>query len=269
MTGWPQARVRAVTIDLLTLSQVMDRLARALTGAAPPVVLASANLDHVHHFASDLVLPSGPSDGVEWLTLLDGRPLVRTLRRQRRSDPPQALAGSDLLGPALDLAAASGARVALCGGGRATRAYWSHQILADYPGLILAGVWAVEWAELDAPGGSAALAEQIAASRPDLLVVSLGKPRQELWLREHAATTGAKVALPFGSAVDYIAGTSTRPPQIARRLGLEWLVRLTHEPRRLSRRYLWDGLPALRVVRRELRPIPAPVPVEGCKGRER
>jgi N-acetylglucosaminyldiphosphoundecaprenol N-acetyl-beta-D-mannosaminyltransferase len=258
VAGWPQAAVGDVTIDLLTRQQVMDRLAEALDGTAPPTVLASANLDHVHHFAARHTLPSGLIDGIEWLTLLDGRPLVKTIRRHQAGRPSSALAGSDLLGPTLQMAAAAGARVALCGGGEATRTFWAHNLERAYPGLVVAGVWPVSWADLDAPGGAAALAGEVALSRPDLLVISLGKPRQETWLRDHMAATGAKVALPFGSAVDYIAGTRSRPPALARRLGVEWLVRLAHEPRRLSRRYLLQGLPALRVVRRELRPLHAP-----------
>lgn len=246
MAGWPRARIGAITIDLLGVPPVMDAVADALSGAAPPTVLASVNLDHIHHFASSAQpLPSGVRDGVRWLALLDGRPVVSAVRRRARWLQPAAVPGCELLDPVLRLAATRGARLGLVGGSETTRAFWAQVLPGRLPGLVMAGVWPVNWADLDRPGGGRALAAQVTLAAPDILVVSLGKPRQELWLRDHLAATGAKLALPFGSAVDYVAGTAQRPPAWARQAGLEWLVRLAREPRRLSRRYLIDGPPAL------------------------
>jgi exopolysaccharide biosynthesis WecB/TagA/CpsF family protein len=276
MAGWPQARIGDITIDLLAADAVLAAIADALAGRVPPTVLASVNLDHVHHFAgTGTVLPTGVADGARWLTLLDGRPVANAVRRRAAATRPAgtlaagtrpagtrpaAVPGSELLDPVLDLAAARGARVALVGGGDATRAYWRDVLPAGRPGLVMAGVWPVRWADLDRPGGGAALAAEVARAEPDVLVVSLGKPRQELWVRDHLASTGAKLALPFGSAVDYVAGTARRPPAWARRAGVEWLVRLAREPHRLGRRYLLQGPPALLEVRRDLR-LSEPAPV--------
>jgi exopolysaccharide biosynthesis WecB/TagA/CpsF family protein len=254
--GWPQARIGTVTIDVLTQGAVLGTAGDALAGRVPPTVLASANLDHIHHFAGAApVLPTGIADGIQWLTLLDGRPVVNAVSRRAGGPRPPALPGSELLAPVLDLAAARGARVALVGGGAATRAYWRDVLPGRLPGLVMSGVWPVQWADLDRPGGGGSLARDVAATRPDLLVVSLGKPRQELWLRDHMVSTGAKLALPFGSAIDYVAGTAQRPPAWASRIGAEWLVRLARDPRRLGRRYLVHGPPAPLRVRRDLRVV--------------
>jgi exopolysaccharide biosynthesis WecB/TagA/CpsF family protein len=254
--GWPQARIGAVTIDVLAPGEVLGMIGDTLAGRWPPTVLASANLDHVHHFARTTAeLPTGVVDGIRWLTLLDGRPVVNAVGRRAGGPRPPAVAGCELIGPVLDLAAARGARVGLVGGGDHTRAYWRDELPRRRPGLAMAGVWPVRWADLDRPGGGAALAAAVAAAEPDILAVSLGKPRQELWLRDHMAGTRAKVALPVGSAVDYVAGTSTRPPSWSTRIGAEWLVRLAREPRRLGRRYLAQGPAALLAVRRDLRMV--------------
>jgi exopolysaccharide biosynthesis WecB/TagA/CpsF family protein len=159
----------------------------------------------------------------------------------------------------------NGSRVVLVGGSERTRERWQRDVPRRFPGIAGPETFAVHWADFDAPGASAALADRVAAERPDLVVVSLGKPRQELWLRDHAADLGCRLALAFGSAADYLVGTQTRPPEFVRRYGLEWLVRLVREPRRLGPRYLLQGPPALRVVRRDLtvhervagEPIPA------------
>ena len=242
-----------VTIDVLEPGAALNMFDEALAGRVPPTVVASANLDHIHHFAgAATVLPTGVSGDIQWLTLLDGRPVANAVGRRAGGSRVAALPGCELIGPVLDLAAARGARVALVGGGSATRAYWRDVLPRRRPGLVMAGVWPVRWAELDRPGGGAWLAADVASAEPDILVVSLGKPRQELWLRDHLAGTRAKLALAFGSAVDYVAGTTRRPPGWAVGLGAEWLVRLAREPRRLGRRYLVHGPPALLKVRRDL-----------------
>lgn len=253
MSGSAQARLGAITIDVLGRAALLDHVDGVLAGTRPPAVLVSANLDHVHHFAGAAApLPSGLAGGVEWFTLADGWPIVRALRRRLRR-PVAALSGSDLLHPILCRAARYGCRVGLVGADEDTRRFWAQRLPAAYPGLVAACTWAVRWSDLDRPGWAADLAGRVAAARPDVLAVSLGKPRQEVWLREYAAATGTRLALPFGSAVEYLAGTRRRPPPLLRRVRLEWLYRLAREPRRLARRYLVEAPPALARVRRELR----------------
>jgi UDP-N-acetyl-D-mannosaminuronic acid transferase (WecB/TagA/CpsF family) len=56
-----------------------------------------------------------------------------------------------------------------------------------------------------------------------------------------------------GAAFDFVAGTKAQAPSWMQRMGLEWLFRLSQEPRRLWRRYIWNnpaylGLLAAQVV---------------------
>jgi N-acetylglucosaminyldiphosphoundecaprenol N-acetyl-beta-D-mannosaminyltransferase len=66
-------------------------------------------------------------------------------------------------------------------------------------------------------------------------LAGLGSPRQELWLAEHLAATGCGVGIGVGGSFDVIAGNVKRAPEAWRRFGLEWLYRLTSEPRRWRR----------------------------------
>ena len=64
-------------------------------------------------------------------------------------------------------------------------------------------------------------------------------PRQEFWTQENFARLDAHVILSSsGAALEYIAGAAPTPPRWAGRIGLEWIFRLAHEPRRLFSRYL-------------------------------
>lgn len=79
--------------------------------------------------------------------------------------------------------------------------------------------------------------ESINRSGARLLFVGLGAPKQEQWMAAHRGTIGA-VMLGVGAAFDFLAGRKRQAPQLLQRLGLEWLFRLLHEPRRLWRRWL-------------------------------
>jgi N-acetylglucosaminyldiphosphoundecaprenol N-acetyl-beta-D-mannosaminyltransferase len=81
----------------------------------------------------------------------------------------------------------------------------------------------------------------IAEARPDVLVVGLGAPKQELWVDAHRTQLEARVALCIGATIDFLAGEKRRAPRWMRRIGLEWLHRLATEPRRLLKRYLRDA----------------------------
>ncbi|HLW87405.1 MAG TPA: WecB/TagA/CpsF family glycosyltransferase [Terriglobales bacterium] len=81
----------------------------------------------------------------------------------------------------------------------------------------------------------------IADSRADILWVGLSTPKQERWMSEHLNKVSVPVMLGVGAAFDLNAGTLRQAPNWMRENGLEWLFRLTAEPRRLWHRYLVLG----------------------------
>ena len=91
------------------------------------------------------------------------------------------------------------------------------------------------------PEQNAALLAEISLLRPDILLVGLGAPKQELWVHEHCREIAAPVALCIGATIDFLAGERRRAPKWMRRTGLEWLYRVLTEPRRLWRRYARDA----------------------------
>jgi N-acetylglucosaminyldiphosphoundecaprenol N-acetyl-beta-D-mannosaminyltransferase len=99
---------------------------------------------------------------------------------------------------------------------------------------------------------STELIDLINSVQPDLLLLGMGMPRQELWLLNHRHRLRFGVALPAGAILEYYVGSQKPPSRVSGRLGLEWLVRLWNEPRRLGPRYLIEPwaliLPALRDI---------------------
>ncbi|MBO8127075.1 MAG: WecB/TagA/CpsF family glycosyltransferase [Firmicutes bacterium] len=85
------------------------------------------------------------------------------------------------------------------------------------------------------PAEEKKIVQVISAQAPDLLLVGLGSPYQELWIDYHRNELKAKVGIGVGGTLDVLAGRVSRAPLGWRKLGLEWLYRLLQNPSRLSR----------------------------------
>ena len=79
---------------------------------------------------------------------------------------------------------------------------------------------------------------QINITKPDIIWVSLGAPKQEIWMYENYKKLNRGVMIGIGAGFDYLAGNTKHAPQWMKNNALEWLYRLIQEPRRLWRRYL-------------------------------
>ncbi|MEO1700958.1 MAG: WecB/TagA/CpsF family glycosyltransferase [Pseudomonadota bacterium] len=74
--------------------------------------------------------------------------------------------------------------------------------------------------------------------RPDILLVALGVPRQELWISNKLTSDHCTVPVAVGALLDFVAGNAPRAPMWVRAIRCEWVYRLLFEPARLWRRYL-------------------------------
>jgi N-acetylglucosaminyldiphosphoundecaprenol N-acetyl-beta-D-mannosaminyltransferase len=171
--------------------------------------------------------------GMAELVLADGSGV---LLASRLLDLPiqHNLNGTDLVPLLCAVAAEEQRSVFLLGAqpGVAERA--AKKLCARFPNLRIAGI---QHGFFD-PSENAALVEHINAARPDMLIVALGVPLQELWLTRHFAQLDVPVCLAVGALFDFLSDSVPRAPQLLRRWGIEWLYRLYREPRRLWRRYI-------------------------------
>ena len=98
-----------------------------------------------------------------------------------------------------------------------------------FPGIEIAGTENGFFKD-DAP-----IVEKINAAAPDLLLVCLGAPKQEVWMKENAERLNVRIMIGLGGSLDVFAGTVERAPERWQKAGLEWLYRLLKEPKRIKR----------------------------------
>jgi N-acetylglucosaminyldiphosphoundecaprenol N-acetyl-beta-D-mannosaminyltransferase len=105
-----------------------------------------------------------------------------------------------------------------------------------YPGLRIVGGWSPPFRPLTVEERERVVGE-IDASGAQVVWVGTGQPKQELWMHEMRPLLAAPLLVGVGAAFDFHAGIVSQAPAWMQRNGLEWVFRLSREPKRLWRRY--------------------------------
>lgn len=108
-------------------------------------------------------------------------------------------------------------------------------LLKKYPGAKIVGTWADGTPAADHDGETL---RRIRESGANGLLVAYGAPKQVIWIQRNLPAledAGIRIVSGIGGAFDYISGRAPYAPSIVRRLGMEWLYRLVHEPWRWRR----------------------------------
>ncbi len=227
-----RVRVGRLWLDAVTFDQALERIA-ALVASRRGGCVFTPNVDHVVSAEDDLAFRAAYADAS--LALADGQALVWAAHLLGTS-VPEKVSGSDLVWPLLRRAASASWKVYLLGGAPGAAEAAAERIEREL-GLRIAGVDAPA---ISAEGGpdEASVIERVRRSGPDLVLVALGSPKQERFIRRVLPALRPAVLLGLGASIDFLAGRVRRAPRWVSRAGLEWLFRLALEPRRLAHRYL-------------------------------
>lgn len=242
-----QVRLFGMTIDRLDLQQATERVLgwAVADGATDPCrYVVTPNVDHAVMFQHDGRLRDAYRDAA--MVVADGAPLV-TVSRLLRKGLPERVAGSDLVpalfGAASDTLAAGSRplRLFLLGAGPGVAERAALRIGQRWPGVQTVGSYCPPMGFERNDDENERIIDAVAAASPDVLLVGLGAPKQELWVHRFHTRLAARVALCAGATIDFLAGEKNRSPLWMQRAGLEWAHRLASEPRRLARRYARDA----------------------------
>lgn len=178
------------------------------------------------------------------LVVADGQPLVWASRLSR-TPVPERVAGSSLVESLCRQAALSGRSVFVLGGGAGNAAELAAERLSErYPGLRVAGTLAPPFDFEREPATQEQVVSAVVDTRPDLVLVGLGFPKQEALGYALAERLPHAWMLGCGGGIEMSAGSRSRSPRWVQRIGAEWIYRMVQDPRRLARRYLVDDVPA-------------------------
>ena len=179
--------------------------------------------------SADLVIPDGA--GVVLASRILHTPLVKG-----------KVAGIELCENLIKLASEKGYRVFFLGGKPGIAEKASERMKAKYPGLIVSGTndgYFKKTDSIEKIGNDTeeeiAVINKINDSDTDILLVCLGVPKQEVWMKAHRDKIKASLAGGFGGSFDIFAGVSKRAPKVFIKLRAEWLYRLIKEPKRIGR----------------------------------
>lgn len=165
----------------------------------------------------------------------DGMPIAWMLR-QLGFPTQQRINGPDLMWNYCRLAERIHESIFLYGSTQKTLDDLQRRLRISFPKLVIAGTFSPPYRRLNDKEDNE-ITTLINSSGARVVFVSLGCPKQELWMAAHRGKINA-VMIGVGAAFDYHAGTIKRAPLWMQHYGLEWLHRLYSEPRRLWKRYL-------------------------------
>lgn len=172
--------------------------------------------------AADLVIPDGMP--LAWMQKLQGRKGANRVR------------ANDLMIDLCRFAEKNDLSVGFYGGRQDVIDSIVERAARDFPDLKIPYAYSPPFRPLTTEEDKQVIAE-LNEKAPDILFMGLGCPKQENWMAAHQGRIGA-VMLGVGASFDFYAGNLKESPAWLGGLGLEWLFRLTQEPKRLWRRYL-------------------------------
>lgn len=217
--------VMGVGFDNVTMAEAMERSAALLDGSGSTYCV-TPNAEIVYEAVQDpefrdllnragLVLPDGA--GVVLGAKILGTPVK------------QKVAGIEYGEQLCELLAHRGGRLFLLGSKPGVAEQAAEKLLERHPGLTICGTADGYFKD------DAAVVEQVRSTRPDVVFVCLGAPKQEKFMAAYADAIGARILVGLGGSLDGYAGNVKRAPRWMIRCNLEWLYRLIKEPSRLGR----------------------------------
>ncbi|MEW6662558.1 MAG: WecB/TagA/CpsF family glycosyltransferase [Bacillota bacterium] len=219
--------ILGVRVDAVTMPETLNIIEGFIQEGKPRHVI-TLNAEIIHRAWQEpslkeiidqahLVTPDG--SGVVWAAKKLGTPV------------PERVTGIDLVQALLPLAAQKGWSLYFYGGKPGVAEEAARRLKEQHPGLIIAGTSHGYLSEQDKHH----LLVDIKAKKPHILLVALGAPRQEHWIRQHLAGLNVPVSIGVGGTLDVLSGRVKRAPAAFQKLKMEWLYRLLKEPWRARR----------------------------------
>lgn len=229
-----KVRFLNVSVDNLTMDEAVVA-ADTLIKKGGAAFIATPNVDHLvlleqhdelkaAYENADLVFTDGMP--IVWFSKLLGRPIK------------EKISGSDFLPRLCDLSARNGYKMFFLGAAPGVAELAAQKLAERYQGLQVVDCYSPSLDFEKNPEEMKLIDDRIAAAKPDILVVALGCPKQEILISDNKTRWNVPLSLGVGASLDFAAGKIKRAPRWMSNHGLEWLYRMCQEPGRMFKRYV-------------------------------
>ena len=237
-------RFMNIEIDNLTMKEALQEIDKLIQEDKNAFVV-TPNVDHIIQLerGGELVEAYKQAD----LILTDGKPLI-WISKWYGTPIKEKISGSDLFPLLCDMAAQKGYRMFFLGAAEGVAAKAAENLKKKYKGLQVVGTYSPPKGFEKDEAEMEKIRTMVKTSQPHILIVALGCPKQEFFILHNRDTLGVPISLGLGASIDFEAGNIKRAPKWMADHGLEWIYRITQDPKRLAKRYLVDDTKIFRLA---------------------
>lgn len=225
-------------IDNLTMQEALETI-DALIQENKNAYVVTPNVDHIVQLETNKELQDVYANAS--LILTDGKPLL-WIAKWYGTPIKEKISGSDLFPLLCDMAAKKGYSMFFLGAAEGVAAKAADNLMNKYKGLQVIGTYSPPYGFENDSSEMNKIDAMIKKARPDILIVGLGCPKQEKFIYNNFIKLGVPISLGLGASFDFEAGNIKRAPKWMANHGLEWLFRITQDPKRLMKRYLINDM---------------------------
>lgn len=163
-------------------------------------------------------------------SFVDGWPIVWGSKILYKRGLPERVAGSDLFPKLCERASHEGISLMLMGAAPGVAEEAARRLQITYPTLKIVGTYTPPMEVEISNATTNKMIDICNQLKPDLLLLGMGIPKQEIWISENIDKLDIGQALCFGGVIDFAAGRIKRAPDLVAKSGFEWLWRLCIKP---------------------------------------
>ena len=207
--------------------------------------VVTPNLDHIVIMETDQEFAE-IYDNAD-LVVTDGKPLI-WISKLLGTPIKEKISGSDLFPQICEMCAQKNYSIFILGAAEGVADRAASNLVKRYAGLKIIGTYSppIGFEKNDAELSK--INEIIVRAKPDVLAVSLGSPKGEKFVYKHLKEYGVPLGISIGATIDFEAGNVRRAPKWMANHGLEWLFRITQDPKRLIKRYWNDAVKIIPII---------------------
>lgn len=235
-----------IKIDNLTMNEAVDEIDKLINNGSYNYVV-TPNLDHIVQLEKDEEFKEIYEHAD--LIVADGKPLI-WISKFLKKPIKEKISGSDLFPRVCELAAKKGYTIFIMGSGEGIAAKAAKRLSQKYPGLCFVGTYSPKFGFEKMPEELEKMKKLVLKAKPDIMAVSLGAPKGEKFIYKHLNEYKVPLSMQIGATIDFEAENIKRAPKWMSNVGLEWLFRITQDPKRLIKRYWNDAISILPIIRK-------------------